>query len=132
MLRRTLLAAAALVLLSGAASATEAPEKKKGGGETYLQLPTLTAGVVRADGRRGVLTVESGLDAPDAALRERAEVSIPRLRDAYTRFLGVYGGTLAPGRPPDPDAIGAGLQRATDQVLGRPGARLLLGTILVN
>ena len=81
MLRRTLLAAAALVLVSGAAAATEAPEKKKAGGETYLQLPTLTAGVIRADGRRGVLTVESGLDAPDAALRGRAEVSIPRLWD---------------------------------------------------
>jgi hypothetical protein len=44
----------------------------------------------------------------------------------------IYAPGLAPGAPPNPDVISAQLQRATDQTLGRPGAKLLLGTILEN
>jgi hypothetical protein len=39
---------------------------------------------------------------------------------------------VPPGAPPNPDIISAALQRATDQVLGKPGAKLLLGTVIVN
>ena len=107
-------------------------EKKKGGGETYMQFPTLTASMIRLNGGRGVLTVETGLDVPDAGLRMRAEESEPRLRDAYVSYLLTYAASVQPGVAPDPDAIALALQRATDQVLGRAGAKLLLGTVLVN
>jgi len=33
---------------------------------------------------------------------------------------------------PNADQIAQLLQRATDRVLGRPGAKLLLGTVMVN
>ncbi len=114
------------------ASAAEKGEKKKGGGESFLQLPTLTATIWRADGRRGVLQVDIGLDIPDAGLRQRASQSVPLLRDAYTRLLLLYAPSIRPGAPPNPDIMGVELQRATDQTLGRPGAKLLLGTILEN
>src|SRR5690606_27808129 len=107
-------------------------ERKKGGGPSFIQLPTLTASVMRPNGRRGVLTVEAGLDVPDGALRSRAEQAQPRLRDAYIRFLTTYAAAVPVGGPPSPDAIAAALQRSTDQVLGKPGARLLLGTVMVN
>jgi len=120
------------VCAGGAEAASSPGEKKKGGGPSFLQLPTLTASVIRGDGRRGVLTVEAGLDIADDGLRSRAAASQPRLRDAYVRFLTAYGPTAPAGGPPDPDVLAASLQRATDQVLGRPGAKLLLGTIMIN
>lgn len=95
-------------------------------------MPGLTATILRSTGRHGVLQVEAGMDVPDAGLRARAEKSMPRLRDAYARFLVVYANSIPPGGAPDPGQVGAELQRATDRVLGRPGAKLLLGTLLVN
>jgi hypothetical protein len=129
--RRAFIAAATLVLASGPAFA-DTREKRKGGGLSYLPFPALTATAHRADGRLGVLSVEAGIDIPDGGLRRRAEQSQPLLRDAYSRWLTIYAGALAPGTAPDADEISHELQRLTDQVLGRPGAHLLLGTILVN
>ncbi len=122
-----------LPFLLVASVALAAPvDKKKGGGDTFIQLPTLTASIFRADGRRGVLTVDVGVDIPDGGLRQRASMSVPLLRAAYTQALAIYAPSINPGAPPNPDIISVQLQRATDQVLGRPGAKLLLGTILEN
>ena len=77
-----------LPLLLAASVAVAAPaEKKKGGGDTFVQLPTLTASIFHPDGRRGVLTVDVGLDIPDGGLRQRASISVPLLRAAYTQAL---------------------------------------------
>lgn len=130
MIRRTALAVAALTLLALPAHA--ATERKKGGGLSYTQFPTLTATIVRASGGRGVMSVEAGIDVPDPALKARGDLLVPRLLDAYTRFLTAYAASVPVGTPPDPDRIEAAFQRATDQVIGKPGARVLLGTVLVN
>jgi len=132
MRRRLLLVLALMSVFATATGASAASEKKKGGGESYLQFETLTATLDKGGGRHGVLTVEMGLDVPDGSLRGRAEALEPRLRDAYIRFLITYAAGVAPGAPPNPDAIAAALQRATDTVLGQPGAKLLLGTILAS
>jgi hypothetical protein len=113
-------------------AAADASEKKKGGGISYIQLPVLTATAFRSDGRRGVLTLEAGIDVPDAALRTRANLLQPRLRAAYVQMLETYAGGLAGGAPPDADYISRALQTQTNQVLGRPGARFLLGSIIIN
>jgi len=120
--------------LAGAPSAAHAAEaKKKGGGLSYVQLQPLTVIILRADGRRGVLTVETGVDVPgNGGLRARAEASQPRLRAAYLTALQTYASGLGPAGAPDADYIARLLQRETDQVLGQPGAKLLLGTILAN
>jgi hypothetical protein len=123
-----LLVTAALPL--GAPAAQE--KKKKGGGLNYVQLDTLTGTTNKSGGRRGVLTVDCGLDVPDPALRARAQASLPRLRAAYVQTVLTYAAGLPSGSPPSADFIAAALQRQTDLVLGRPGARLLLGAILVN
>ena len=107
-------------------------EKKKGGGESFVQFPTLTASLTRPGGRRGVLTVEAGLAVADGALRARAASSIPRLRAASVSYLTTYAATVPPGSPPNPDVIAQSMQRSTDQVLGKAGARLLLGTVMIN
>ena len=130
----------ALALLAAAVSAVSAParasapksEKKKGGGESYLQIPTITATTIRPNGRRGVLTVESGIDVPDGGLRARADLNLPRLRAAFVQVVQTYAAGLSPVSAPNADFLARELQRETDRVLGRKGARLLLGAILLN
>lgn len=127
--RRRLIAAVCLVTLPALA---HAEERKKGGGSNFIQINTLTATVIRADGRRGVMTVETGLDIPDAALHARAAASTPRLQAAFAQVIQKYATGLNAGGVPNADYLSQQLQRQADAVLGRPGARLLLGTILVN
>ena len=129
MVARFALIALSLCLL---AMPAHAGEQKKGGGLTFIQLPPMAAIAFRPDGRRGVLTIETGLDVKDNALRARVQAMTPRLRDAYVSSVQSYARTLGPGVPPNADRISAQLQRDTDRVLGKPGAKLLLGTILVN
>ncbi len=111
--------------------------RKTGGGgggapqNSYTRLPTITANVMRSGGRRGVMTVETGLDTPDAALRTRVTQSAPRLRAAYATVVQASANALLPGAPPDVERLVAQLQTATDRTLGRPGARLLIGTVMV-
>lgn len=123
----------ALALAPAAALASEGGEKKKkSGGSSFLDIAALSATVIRTDGRRGVLMIECGLDIPDPALRERAEKLLPRIRAAYFQMVQIYAAGLQPGAPPNVDYISRELQRQTDLALGKPGARLLLGSIMVT
>lgn len=107
-------------------------EKKKSGGGSYVPVQTLLGTTMRGAGRRGVMSVDCGLDVPDEALRTRAEQSVPRLRAAYLQIVQGYASGLAPGALPNADYIVQSLQRQTDAILGRSGARVLLGAIIVN
>lgn len=113
----------------------DTPRKTSGGSgapqASYLRLPTITANVVRPGGRRGVMTVETGLDTPDAALRTRVAQSAPRLRAAYAAVVQQAANALRPGAPPDVERLIVQLQAATDRTVGRAGARLLIGTVMV-
>ena len=111
------------------------PLRTSGGGggtqASYLRLPTITANVIRPGGRRGVMTVETGVDTADAALRARVAQSAPRLRAAYAAVVQQSANALLPGTPPDVERLVAQLQAATNTVMGRAGARLLIGTVMV-
>jgi hypothetical protein len=128
---RRLLLAAGLALAPFAVRAQD-QNHKKGGGDSFIEIETLTATVLRANGRRGVMTVEVGVDVPDGGLRARAQASIPLLRSAYDEIVRTYAAGLPPGAAPNADYLSRELQRQTDMALKRPGAHLLLGTILVN
>jgi hypothetical protein len=132
MQRRSLLVAIAGLAALPALARADEERKKKGGGASYIQLDTLVATITRIDGRRGVMTVESGIDIADAALHARAAQSTPLLRANFAEVVRVYAAGLPPGAPPNADYLGRELQRQTDATLGRPGARLLLGAILIN
>jgi hypothetical protein len=106
--------------------------KKKSGGVDYIPIDTLTGTTNKPGGRRGVLTVDCGLSIPDQKLRERAVMSLPRLRAAYVQVVLIYAAGLPSGAAPNADFIVTALQRQTDLVLGRPGARLLIGAIVAN
>jgi hypothetical protein len=126
------LALAAAPAAAARAAGGEKAEKKFSGGASYVQIQAVLGTTRRGDGRRGVLSVECGLDVPDAALRERAHASIPRLRSAYMSAVQTYAAGLPSGAPPNVDFIARSLQQQTDAVLGRRGAKLLLGAVVVN
>ena len=130
--RGLIVAALAGALAPTLALAQEKPTHKKGGGLSFIQLDTLSAVVTRPNGRRGVMTVECGVDVADAGLHARAAQSTPLLRAAFSDILRTYAAGLPTGAPPNADYLSSALQRQTDMTLGRPGAKLLLGTILVN
>ena len=70
MKRRAILGLIALcALFPGPGRAGEEPKKKKSGGADYLPFATLTGTTNRAGGRRGVLTVDCGLEVADPKLR---------------------------------------------------------------
>jgi len=126
----TLALASALPALAHASS--DKGEKKLSGGASYVPIQTVLGTTRRGDGRRGVLSVECGLDVPDGALRERAHASMPRLRSAYASTVQTYAAGLPSGAPPNVDFIGRTLQQQTDAILGRRGAKVLLGAVVVN
>jgi hypothetical protein len=128
--RRHLLAIAALA--AAVPAVASAAEKKKTGGETYLAMNTLLGTMIRASGSRGVLSVDCGLDVPDPALHKIADQNLPRLRAAYVQTVQSYAAGLASGSLPNADYIAQTLQRQTDTILGRPGAKVLLGAIIAN
>ncbi|MBI1404594.1 MAG: hypothetical protein GC145_00540 [Caulobacter sp.] len=130
-MNRRLALAALLALLPGVAAASGG-EKKKGGGVSFVQIQTLTTSILRRNGSRGVMTMEVGIDVPDEKLRSLAAQSTPRLRAAYAQVLQIYASGLPAATPPDPDYLAQKMQRETDRLLGKPGAKLLVGTILVN
>jgi len=132
--RRALIGLAALGSALAAAEAAKASGKSSGGGapaNAYIPLPTATATILRRDGRRGVMTVEVGVDVADTALRTRADQSRPRLSAAYNEVIRLAGERILPGAPPDVEWLSRALQAATDRVLGKSGAKLLLGTVMV-
>lgn len=129
MKRRALLAAP----LALAATPALASGGGGGGGSAggYVRYPTITATTMRSDGRRGVMTVETGVDAPDAALKLRAEQSQPRMRAVFNILVQREANTLLPGGVPNVERLAAQLQSATNIILGQRGARLLIGTVMI-
>jgi len=132
MLLTCLTAAGAAVPLFGADVALASSKGDSAAGkDSYIAMSAATGVIPRRDGRRSTLTVEIGLEVPDPALRERAVLSRPRLTAAYSEVVHTASRALLPGRVPDIEALGRSLQAATDRVLGRSGAKLLLGSVIV-
>lgn len=127
--RRAFILTALAAALPGAALANEGGKTKNV--SPYVPLKAVTLTIVRTNGRHGAMTVEVGLNIPDPALRDLATESQPLLRDAYLRALQPYALRLTPGVAPSAEFITLSLQRETDRVLGRRGAKVLLGGILV-
>jgi hypothetical protein len=109
-----------------------ADEKKKSGGADYLPVNPVTGATNKSGGRRGVLSVDCGLLIEDPKLREYADKSMPRLRAAYVQVIDVYAAGLPSGSEPNVDLIVQALQRQTDLILKRPGAKVLIGAVVAN
>jgi hypothetical protein len=129
--RRLCLSGAALLAtaLPLVARAGEHADKKEL--PPYLELKPVTLTVVRPNRRHGAMTVELGLNIPDPKLRAQAQLMQPVLRDAYVRALQPWAIRMDPGSSPNMGFLTMSLQRETNRVLGRPGARVLLGGVMV-
>ena len=133
--RRSLLVAAlgaSVPTLARASGGGDEKKKAPGAGLTYIQLPVLTATILRPSGRRGVMTVETGLDVKDEKLHERTDKLKPRLRAGFAEIVRTYAAGLSPGDLPNADFLARELQMEADRIIGRKGARLMLGSILMN
>jgi flagellar basal body-associated protein FliL len=136
LMRRALLLSA-LSILAAASLAAPPAFAGHGGGDktapaTYFALQPLTATALRRDGRRGVMTLEAGVQATDPKLMERVQQSEPRLRAAFAEVLMTYTAGMPRGGAPDLTYLGGKLQDAADKVLGRKGSKVLLGSAMVN
>jgi len=99
--------------------------------ETYLPMPTLSAGVLQRNSNQGTIVVDMGLDIPDADLRRRAQLNAPRVRDALRTALATYSSVYyRVHTAPNPTDLTRQMQLAVDRVLGAPGARVLLANII--
>jgi hypothetical protein len=116
----------------GEKKASGGDAKKKSGGENYIPINPITGTTNKSGGRRGVLSVDCGLQIEDPKLREFADKSMPRLRAAYVQTIQVYAAGMPSGSEPNIDFIVQALQRQTDLLLKRPGAKLLIGAVVAN
>jgi flagellar basal body-associated protein FliL len=119
---------------SSSASAEQAPatrQERLTSAESFLPMPTLSAGVLQRQASLGTIVIDLGLDVPDAALRRRAQLNAPRIRDALRTALATYSSTYYRDRTaPDPATLTRLLQASVDRVLGAQGAQVLLVNII--
>lgn len=141
-LARPLLAACLFAALAGPAAASggsggsteQAPatrQERLTSAESFVPMPTLSAGVLQRASTAGTIVVDMGLDIPDGELRWRAQANAPRLRDALRTALATYAQTYYRDRTaPDPTTLTRLMQASIDHVLGAQGARVLLVNII--
>lgn len=112
----------------------KAPQKERSitSLKSWVMVEGFTISIIQ-DGRvRGKFNVSFGMDVKDDALREKAEMLMPRLRDAWLGELNLYAATtLRPRRVADIDGVSSLLQRTADAVLGAPGSKVLMGQATV-
>lgn len=101
--------------------------------ESWVSVYPIAISIVQDDRVRGQFQVWLGMDVPDEKLRARAEEIKPRLRDAWMTRLSQYASTtLRVRKPANIDDLSRLLQSTADETLGKPGARVLLGSVTVN
>ena len=137
-MRSPLIAAAVLLLLSAPAFAeggggSHVAKHKLTQSPTYLEIDPIYSTILDADKPIGLLMVGIGLDVPDLKLRGEASHSMPVLRDAFVRNLTNFSAiAVRRWKQPDVAVIAERLQRVTDRVLGRKGAKLLLAQVALR
>jgi hypothetical protein len=134
MQRRALLIAclSALALPLAAAPARANEPKKKGGGAGFTQFPMLTVFTAGSGHRHGTLSVDMGLYCTDPKMVDRIKLYMPRLKDAYINRLQSYAANMTSNSLADADYLSTQLQTVTNQVLGVSGAKVLIGSVLLN
>jgi hypothetical protein len=119
---------------SSSSSQEQAPatrQERLTSAESWVPMPTLSAGVLQRYSSSGTLVIDCGLDIPDEALRRRANLNAPRLRDALRTALSTYATTFYRDRTaPEPVVLTRLMQQAVDRTLGSAGARVMMVNII--
>jgi len=132
-------------LASGAKEGKEAKDKKGDSAkapkkqrpitslESWVMVDPFSVTVVQEDRIRGKVLVSFGMDVPDADLREKAELLMPRLQDAWLSQLNLYAATtVRPGKPANIAEVSNILQTVADRVLGKTGTKVLIASVIIN
>jgi len=98
----------------------------------YVRMRALNVNILRSSGARTVVTLEVGVFVTDPNLLKRTDASIPRLQAAFGQIVQGYMVGLPTGTIPNADYLAQMLQKETDRIVGQKGAKLLLGTIIIN
>ncbi|MFT3810441.1 MAG: hypothetical protein QM698_11025 [Micropepsaceae bacterium] len=124
------LALAAPAAASGAAPAppkAEKQDRKITSAPSWVSVDPIAVAILRQNRIQGMFLVEFGLDIQDEKIRARAAETLPILRDAWLRNVSDLAATrMRVGRQADLDVLTGRLQTTTDQLLGAPGAKILL------
>jgi len=107
-------------------------EAKNSGSTPYVRMRALNVNILRSSGARTVVTLEVGLYVTDPNLLKRTDASVPRLQAAFGQIVQGHMSVLPPGAIPNADQLAQMLQKETDRIVGQKGAKLLLGTIIIN
>jgi DNA-3-methyladenine glycosylase II len=95
--------------------------------DAQADLETAMTALVARDARLKPILAATGMPA----LRRRAQLNAPRLRDAIRTALANYSSVYYRVRTaPSPTELTRQMQAAVDRVLGAPGARVLLANII--
>lgn len=105
----------------------ESHERKITSAVSWVSVEPIAVAVLRQNRITGLFLVEFGIDIEDETLRHHAQATLPRLRDAWLRSMSDFAMTRVKiGRQANLDALTTRLQQTTDQMLGGPGAKVLL------
>jgi flagellar basal body-associated protein FliL len=131
-----------LALAAGPAGAADDDKAQGGAGamkrkvtqaESYVQVDPMYASIIDGNKPTGMLLVEISMDVPDPVLRQRVNEYMPLLRDAFVRSLAVYAANaVRTWRQPDIDDIATRMQKITDYVLGKQGAKVLMAQTAIR
>lgn len=115
------------------AEARKPPVHKITQSSSYLMIDPIYTTIMEGDKPIGLLMIGIGLDVPGGKLRARVTNMMPMLRDAYVRTMLNFTATaVRPWRQPDVTDIADRLQRVTDLMLKREGARILLAQVAMR
>lgn len=125
-----------ILLITAAAPAFAANADTKSGAaggsaSPYFAVDPVAVSIIRGNTGRGILVVEVGIDA--GTLEEKAKVkhALPLIRDLFIQVLNLYASRdLHLGEPPDVVVIKHRLQEATDDIVGKGKAKVLLRQVL--
>ncbi len=102
------------------------------GSEAYVPTFGLRASITRGFNVYGVLSVDAGLDVPDAKVRKRVEAIKPRIVSSMHDAVSSYASlSYVIGDRPDADMVRARLQKAVDSILGQGQATVALANVIV-
>ncbi len=105
-----------------------AEEKKTADAPTtfFVDIGGLNATIRRPNGLRGVMTINSVIDAGNTEGTKKVNLLLPRIRSELLLWLQGYSLTLPRGQLPDLELIRSGFQQVVDRFMGRDKARVLI------
>ena len=106
--------------------------KKVTGSPNYVSMFGIRASVADGFSVAAFLSVDAGLDVPDAKVRKKVVAIRPRIMDALRRAVASYANLgYELGYPPNLEMMRARMQKAVDAQIGPGEAQVVLASVIV-